>query len=518
MELRIFVSPHFITYFIYMRKTLSLGIALFLIAGQVFAQRTQSLGDKNYLGFEAGLNYTGYMGAENFFIAFHNPFLSDPSGFYHIPLDGVGSGLGFQLGATLDINIAKNFAFMGKVLFRNHNTSYEDRVDFMCPDVVTGIPGEAVFGNFFDASYNFLATDLLLRAQIQPNGIYGLLGFGFSNMLSNSVSLSQEIVSSTNDCSYTDDFGLRTGETQMVAADNAEQEDFFESFAFGPKIGLGTFIPLGNSGAVLTPELSAYLPLSEWLTDNERAGHEAYAAANGMPKPTAPSMWYMSLTVGIKFPWGGSSTRTIREGQPETVLAGRVLDRKTNAPLDDADVTIVDLSTNEEVDNQNTNENGTYGIVLYPGRYSVTASKDEYMFNSTYFEVNKDGKIVKGNPDIYLEKPPAKIRLLVFFDFNKADLTAESNPELRRALKMMDQYPRMEVEIAGHTDNVGSDQYNKELSQQRANAVRSYLTANGIDASRLSAVGYGEAQPIDSNENEDGRAANRRVEFIVKNM
>jgi outer membrane protein OmpA-like peptidoglycan-associated protein len=140
------------------------------------------------------------------------------------------------------------------------------------------------------------------------------------------------------------------------------------------------------------------------------------------------------------------------------------------------------------------------------------------MFNSTYFEVNKDGKIVKGNPDIYLEKPPAKIRLLVFFDFNKADLTAESNPELRRALKMMDQYPRMEVEIAGHTDNVGSDQYNKELSQQRANAVRSYLTVNGIDASRLSAVGYGEAQPIESNENEDGRAANRRVEFIVKNM
>ncbi len=499
-----------------MRKTILVGFVILVSLTQLFAQR-RSLGDKNYWGLEAGVNHTSYMGADNFFISFNNPFFSDPNALTHIPLAGVGSGIGFQFGGTLDLNIAHNFAFMGKLMFRHHSTAYDDRQDIICPDVVTGQQGDAVIANFFDASYNFFAADLLLRAQFDPNGLYGIIGLGLSNMLSNSVSLSQEIVSSTNDCSYIGDFGIPTGETRMTALDDAEMTDFFESFAFGPKVGLGTFIPIGSSGAVLTPELAAYLPLSEWLNERTTNAMESYATANGMPTPSAPSMWYLSLTVGIKFPWGGSR-RTIQEGQPETVLAGRVFDRKTKAPLDDADVTIIDLSTNEEVDEQSTDENGAYGIVLYPGRYSVTASKDEYMFNSTYFEVNKDGKIVKGNPDIYLEKPPAKIRLLVFFDFNKADLTAESNPELRRALKMMDQYPRMEVEIAGHTDNVGSDQYNKDLSQQRANAVRTYLTLNGIDASRLNAIGYGEGQPIDSNESEDGRAANRRVEFIVKNM
>lgn len=81
----------------------------------------------------------------------------------------------------------------------------------------------------------------------------------------------------------------------------------------------------------------------------------------------------------------------------------------------------------------------------------------------------------------------------------------------------MEANPQVNVEIAGHTDNIGSDAVNKKLSQQRANKVVEYLTGKGIDRRRLNAVGYGEERPIVSNDDEVmGREINRRVEFIVK--
>ena len=81
----------------------------------------------------------------------------------------------------------------------------------------------------------------------------------------------------------------------------------------------------------------------------------------------------------------------------------------------------------------------------------------------------------------------------------------------------MEQNPNVNVEIAGHTDNIGNDAFNKELSQLRANKVVNYLTKKGIDRRRLTAVGYGEEKPLVSNDDEVmGREINRRVEFIVK--
>ena len=105
---------------------------------------------------------------------------------------------------------------------------------------------------------------------------------------------------------------------------------------------------------------------------------------------------------------------------------------------------------------------------------------------------------------------------LVFFDFDKATLQSASYPELNRAVALMKANPNMEVEIAGFTDAQGTDAYNKDLSQRRANTVRDYISRQGVEASRLTAVGYGEESPVASNDTEDGRAENRRVEFVVK--
>jgi len=105
----------------------------------------------------------------------------------------------------------------------------------------------------------------------------------------------------------------------------------------------------------------------------------------------------------------------------------------------------------------------------------------------------------------------------VNFEFNSATLTAEAREILLGVAEALRGEPNLRAEIAGHTDSSGSDQYNLQLSQRRAEAVRDFLVAQGIAASRLIARGYGESQPVADNSTESGRALNRRVEFRVIN-
>lgn len=108
------------------------------------------------------------------------------------------------------------------------------------------------------------------------------------------------------------------------------------------------------------------------------------------------------------------------------------------------------------------------------------------------------------------------IRLdFLMFETGSASLTADSKYELENMLAALNKYPSMTIEIAGHTDNTGDAAQNLTLSQERANAVYSYLTGQGVAGSRLKAVGYGQNQPVDSNDTEEGRAKNRRTEFKI---
>lgn len=105
-----------------------------------------------------------------------------------------------------------------------------------------------------------------------------------------------------------------------------------------------------------------------------------------------------------------------------------------------------------------------------------------------------------------------EIRIDIKFATNKADITEEYAGEVERVAKFLRKYASVNAEIAGHTDSTASDAYNQKLSQRRADAVKTMLvTRYGIDASRLTAVGYGEAKPIASNDTAEGRAQNRRV-------
>jgi OOP family OmpA-OmpF porin len=103
----------------------------------------------------------------------------------------------------------------------------------------------------------------------------------------------------------------------------------------------------------------------------------------------------------------------------------------------------------------------------------------------------------------------------LFFDLEKATLRPESFPELNRIVTLMNENATMQIEIAGHTDTTGSDDYNLNLSKQRANSVASYLAGKGIDKSRMTVEFYGETKPMVSNETREGRKKNRRVEFKI---
>lgn len=103
----------------------------------------------------------------------------------------------------------------------------------------------------------------------------------------------------------------------------------------------------------------------------------------------------------------------------------------------------------------------------------------------------------------------------IFFEFDKSALLPESKAELEKLIHILNDYPYLHIEISGHTDNVGSVDYNQKLSEARAKSVVDYLLQEKVESTRLSHRGFGSSQPIVTNDSEDGRATNRRVQFTI---
>ncbi len=137
-------------------------------------------------------------------------------------------------------------------------------------------------------------------------------------------------------------------------------------------------------------------------------------------------------------------------------------------------------------------------------------------------EIYNDFQDEDGCPDINpslvvvnREAGKIEIKQKVFFDTGKAVIKSVSFQLLNEVAGVLKANPSMEIVVEGHTDSVGSDAMNMRLSQKRSESVRTYLIAQGVDASHLKAMGFGETQPIDTNETADGRERNRRVEFTI---
>lgn len=205
--------------------------------------------------------------------------------------------------------------------------------------------------------------------------------------------------------------------------------------------------------------------------------------------------------------------------EPVTLVSGIVYNKKTKKPMG-ARIKYYDLEANIELGVANSDPNtGEYKIILPSGKkYSFIAQQKEFYPISENINLKELTAYNEFTKDLYL-LPIEKGEIIrlnnIFFEFNKAELISDSHNELDRLYDILKENKNMKIEISGHTDDKGSVEYNKALSQNRAKSVLNYLVNKGISSDRLTSVGYGESNPVVNNDTEENQAFNRRVEFKV---
>ena len=206
--------------------------------------------------------------------------------------------------------------------------------------------------------------------------------------------------------------------------------------------------------------------------------------------------------------------------QKVSYLEGYVYDAETKLPLG-AELQLLDLRTEELVVRCESDGKSGHYIAALPGgkNYALHISKQGYLFYSE--NVDLTGNNVPEEPirkDVYLQPVKKGQRFIlnnIFFDTDEYSLSELSKVELNKLYTFMALNPEVTIMICGHTDDVGSEEYNMTLSDNRARSVYHYLIDLGIDASRLQYQGFGKTQPSSDNSTEEGRARNRRTEVLV---
>jgi outer membrane protein OmpA-like peptidoglycan-associated protein len=223
--------------------------------------------------------------------------------------------------------------------------------------------------------------------------------------------------------------------------------------------------------------------------------------------------------------------------EPVIVVKGKLIDAKTGKPIG-AKIIYERLPDGKEVGKTYSDpETGEYEIHLPGGYlYGIRAEAKDHISEHQNLDLRsfKEPGTVTENIQLQPVKPAeveiatikaapveenSKITLNnIFFDFDKSDLKEASFPELNRLADLMKEKSTMQVEIAGHTDEVGTEEYNLSLSERRARAVATYMEGRGISKERIAVAFFGESQPIDKAHNKAAYVKNRRVEFKIVKM
>lgn len=226
------------------------------------------------------------------------------------------------------------------------------------------------------------------------------------------------------------------------------------------------------------------------------------------------------LLASLSAPVKETVMQKVEINQPAlTILKGTITDALNNKPLE-AEIELVDNTLNQVIATFKSNSaTGKYLVSLPAGKnYGIAVKKEGYLFHSENFDIPKTAAYQEVVKDVQLKNFTVGNKIIlknVFFDFDKSTLRPESYAELDRLVKLLNDYPNLKIEISGHTDSKGSDDYNLKLSQDRAAVVVNYLISKGIDKGRLKSAGYGETKPIATNDTDDGRQMNRRTEFEI---
>lgn len=209
------------------------------------------------------------------------------------------------------------------------------------------------------------------------------------------------------------------------------------------------------------------------------------------------------------------------EAKPEEVLLvkGNIKSEDTTKPIK-ATVQIKSMES-KHITFIPVDEDGDYVASLLKNEdYLLTIKGEDIVYQSTYVAAKDSitAPVIKLEMEVQPIEVGKHYRLHnIYFAFNSADILANSQKVLDEFIVFLNDHPTLQIGIEGHTDNVGSDEFNLILSENRAKAVYNYLVNNGIDANRLQYKGFGESNPIATNETEEGRAMNRRTEFVILN-
>ncbi|MBC7571694.1 MAG: OmpA family protein, partial [Spirosoma sp.] len=205
---------------------------------------------------------------------------------------------------------------------------------------------------------------------------------------------------------------------------------------------------------------------------------------------------------------------------PVALISGKVIDQTTGKPIE-ARIVYQTLPDGAEAGEATSDPiTGEYKIVLpYGQKYSMRAIAKDFIAEGDNVDLTqmKGFQEIKGKE---LKLVPIEVGRTVrlnniFFDTGKAELRSESGPELDRLVTTLNESPKIVIEVRGHTDNTGSNEINAKLSQDRADAVREYFISKGIEPDRVGSKGFGESKPVATNDTDEGRQQNRRVEFMI---
>lgn len=207
------------------------------------------------------------------------------------------------------------------------------------------------------------------------------------------------------------------------------------------------------------------------------------------------------------------------KGPKMALLKGVITDAKTKEVLE-ASIDLIDNDKNLLLATFKSNSTtGRYLVTLPAGKnYGIAVRRDGYLFHSENFIIDINADYIEYNKDVALKKVEVGSVIVlrnIFFDFDKATIRPESANELDRLIKLLTENPTIKIELGSHTDSKGSDEYNMKLSDNRSKSVVEYLISKGIPSDRLTAKGYGETKPIDTNDTDEGRQNNRRTEFKI---
>ncbi len=200
------------------------------------------------------------------------------------------------------------------------------------------------------------------------------------------------------------------------------------------------------------------------------------------------------------------------------VVKGNVSDSKTN-PLK-ASIELFDLKLNKRIARVNSDSvTGEYVMVLPGGsEYALYVRKKGYLFHSLHFNYEEEASsepVIKNIALIPVQQNASVVLNNLFFDLNKYELKPQSETELKEVVDFLNQNPEVKIEIGGHTDNSGTEVYNQELSEKRAQSVAEFLKNHQIPTARVLTKGYGAKSPLKPNNSDENRQLNRRIEFKI---